>query len=183
MVLLHTPPGEMGAPAADFNLAGVDGHNHSLASYVAAPVLVVMFICNHCPYVKAVEKRLVVLANDPVLKEVAFVGISSNDSTNYPEDSFENMVKRSKALNYPFDYLLDATQEVGRAYGAVCTPDFFVFDANRKLRYRGRLDDSPRSPEAVTRQEMREAILALLNHQPVPEPQNPSLGCSIKWRE
>ncbi len=183
MVLLHTPPGELGAPAADFNLPGVDGNDHSLASYAAAPVLVVMFICNHCPYVKAVEKRLITLANDPVLREVAFVGISSNDPTNYPEDSFENMAKRAKEKSYPFDYLFDETQETGRAYGAVCTPDFFIFDSDRTLRYRGRLDDSPRNPEAVTRQEMREAILALLNNQPVPEPQNPSLGCSIKWRE
>lgn len=183
MVLLHTPPGEPGTPAADFNLRGVDGRNHTLASYSASRVLVIMFICNHCPYVKAVESRLIALGRDPALVDVAFVGINSNDPTNYPEDSFDNMALLARERDYPFDYLLDDTQEVGRAYGAVCTPDFFIFDAARTLRYRGRLDDSPRNAEAVKQQEMREAILALLEGRPVPSPQHPSLGCSIKWRE
>ena len=183
MVLLHTPAGAMGSQAPDFSLPGVDGQTHELTDYQLAPVLVVMFICNHCPYVKAVEDRLITLARELAPRNVRFVGISSNDSTNYPEDSFDNMKKRAEEKNYSFDYLLDDSQKIARAYGAVCTPDFFVFDIHRKLRYRGRLDDSPRIPEAVKNQELKTAILAILEGKPAPEPQNPAMGCSIKWTE
>lgn len=181
MVLLHTPPGTMGMLAADFSLPGVDGKNHTLKDYDKAKVLVVMFICNHCPYVQAIEQRLITLANTLKPQDVYFVGINSNDPVSYPEDNFENMKKRSEKLGYSFDYLMDESQEVARAYGAVCTPDFFVFDAERKLRYRGRLDDSPRNASAVSRQEMKEAIQALLDGNAVPEPQNAAMGCSLKW--
>lgn len=182
MVLLHTPPGELGAFAADFSLPGVDGRTHSLESYASAKVLVVMFICNHCPYVQSVEGRLVELAKALKPEGVVFVGINSNDATHYPDDSFDNMKRRAKEKRYTFDYLLDESQEVGRAYGAVCTPDFFVFDQERRLRYRGRLDDSPRNPGTVRRQEMKEAIRALLAGQEIPSPQHPAMGCSIKWK-
>ncbi|MEO5339687.1 MAG: thioredoxin family protein [Magnetococcus sp. MYC-9] len=182
MVLLYSPPGSTGAVAADFSLPGVDGRVHALADYAQASVLVVMFICNHCPYVQAVEGRLIALATELKGQGVAFVAINSNDPVSYPEDNFENMKKRAKEHHYPFDYLMDQSQDVARAYGAVCTPDFFVFDAGRTLRYRGRLDDSPRNPAAVRNQEMKQAILALLAGEVVAEPQHGSMGCSLKWR-
>ncbi|MEO5379166.1 MAG: thioredoxin family protein [Magnetococcus sp. DMHC-6] len=182
MVLLHTPPGEIGSPAADFSLLGVDERIHTLADYRECTILVMMFICNHCPYVKSVEERLIQLTRELQSRGVGFIGINSNDPTNYPEDSFENMQKRAIEKNYPFDYLFDITQQTARDYGAVCTPDFFVFDAQRALRYRGRLDDSPRNPIMVKKQELRQAILNLLEGKPVPEPQNSSMGCSMKWK-
>lgn len=183
MVLLHTPPGTMGVLASDFSLPGIDGKTHTLKDYAAAPVLVIMFICNHCPYVQAIERRLIALANDLAAKGVRFVGINSNDPVSYPDDDFENMQKRAKEQGYSFDYLMDASQEIAHAYGAVCTPDFFVFDAERKLRYRGRLDDSPRNASAVRKQEMKLAIQALLAGKEITEPQNAAMGCSLKWRE
>ncbi|MBF0368251.1 MAG: thioredoxin family protein [Magnetococcales bacterium] len=183
MVLLHTPPGEIGASAADFSLPGIDGRTHTLADYQDARVLVIMFICNHCPYVQAIEKRLIALAGEMASKGVRFVGINSNDPINYPADSFENMKKRAAEKGYPFDYLMDESQEIARTYGAICTPDFFIFDSERKLRYRGRLDDSPRNPAAVKKEEMREALLALLAGKEIPEPQHSAMGCSIKWKD
>ncbi|MEO5347633.1 MAG: thioredoxin family protein [Magnetococcus sp. YQC-9] len=183
MVLLHSPPGELGAFAPEFALPGVDGKTHTLADYQASPVLVVMFICNHCPYVQAIEERLIHLGRELQPKGVAFVGISCNDPTSYPEDSFDNMRLRAQKKGYPFDYLYDGTQQTAREYGAVCTPDFFVYDRERKLCYRGRLDDSPRNPAAVRREEMKEAILALLENRPVATQQNAAMGCSIKWKE
>lgn len=182
MVLLHTPPGEMGMAAADFSLLGVDDQMHSLADYAAAPVLVIMFICNHCPYVQAVEQRLVALTKLLLPRGVRFVGINSNDPTAYPDDDLKHMKQRAQERGYPFDYLMDESQDVARAYGAVCTPDFFVFDAERRLRYRGRLDDSPRQAASVHNQELKMAIEALLAGNSVPEPQNASIGCSLKWR-
>lgn len=173
----------MGAVAADFSLPGVDGRVHTRMDYESAAVLVVMFICNHCPYVQAIESRLIDLVNELKPLGVAFVGINSNDPISYPEDNFEQMKKRAKEHQYPFDYLMDESQEVARAYGAVCTPDFFVFDAEKRLRYRGRLDDAPRNPAAVRSQELKRAIQALLAGEPVPEPQHASMGCSLKWRE
>ncbi|MBF0192068.1 MAG: thioredoxin family protein [Magnetococcales bacterium] len=183
MVLLHSPPGELGASAPDFALPGVDGKTHTLDQYRDCPVLVVMFICNHCPYVQAIEDRLIALGRALASKKVGFVGISSNDPTNYPEDSFANMQAKAKKKGYPFDYLYDATQQTAKDYGAVCTPDFFVYDQERKLRYRGRLDDSPRNPAAVRKEELKEAILALLEGHPVASHQNTTMGCSIKWKE
>ncbi|MBF0158675.1 MAG: thioredoxin family protein [Magnetococcales bacterium] len=183
MALLYTPAGALGDQAPDFSLPGVDGRQYALADYASHAVLVVAFICNHCPYVQAIEQRLIVLARDLAGQGAALVGINSNDVVNYPEDSFDNMQRRAKANNYPFAYLFDESQQVARAYGAVCTPDFFVYDQSRCLRYRGRLDDSPRDATRVTRQELKEAVLALLAHKAIPEPQHPSMGCSIKWKE
>ncbi|WP_130470343.1 thioredoxin family protein [Candidatus Magnetaquicoccus inordinatus] len=183
MVLLYSAPGTMGAPAADFSLPGVDGKEHALADFAAAEVLVVMFICNHCPYVQAIEGRLIDLAKEMQPLGVAFVAINSNDPISYPEDNMDNMKKRAKERGYPFVYLMDESQDVAHAYGAVCTPDFFIFDRERKLRYRGRLDDSPRNPATVRNQEMKRAIMALLAGEPVAEPQHAAMGCSLKWRE
>lgn len=183
MVLLYSPPGTMGAVAADFSLPGVDDRLHTLAEYADAPVLVIFFICNHCPYVQAIESRLIALVNALKPQGAAFVGINSNDPVSYPEDDFKNMKKRAQAFHYPFDYLMDESQDIARAYGAVCTPEFFVFDAERKLRYRGRLDDAPRNPAAVKSQDLLHAIQALLAGERVAEPQHASMGCSLKWRE
>ncbi|MEO5365497.1 MAG: thioredoxin family protein [Magnetococcus sp. WYHC-3] len=182
MVLMHTPPVDPGSTAPNFDLPGVDGRQHSLADFKDAPVLVVMFICNHCPYVQAVEERLIALAGELQPRGVAFVAINSNDPVQYPEDDFTHMRQRAQRMGYPFPYLMDQTQEVASAYGAVCTPDFFVYDSQRQLRYRGRLDDSPRNPAMVKRQELRLAVEALLSGGAVPGPQHASLGCSIKWR-
>ncbi len=182
MVLLHTPPGELGTQAPDFSLIGVDGKYHSLADYDNSSVLVVMFICNHCPYVQAIEERLIKLAAEFAVEDAVFVGINSNDQVRYPDDSFENMKIRAAEKQYTFDYLSDETQEVAKAYGAVCTPDMFLFDKDRKLRYRGRLDDSPRNPAAVKNTELKNAVQAVLAGQPIAEPQNPSMGCSMKWK-
>ncbi|MBF0359292.1 MAG: thioredoxin family protein [Magnetococcales bacterium] len=183
MVLLHTPAGEIGAAAPDFSLMGVDGKKHSLSDYENSSVLVVMFICNHCPYVQAIESRLIALANKFSVKDVVFVGINSNDQERYPDDSLENMKIRSSEKLYPFDYLVDDSQLVAKAYGAVCTPDIYVFDRDRKLTYRGRLDDSPRNPAAVTNEDLKAAIEATLDKKPIPSPQHASMGCSIKWKE
>ncbi|MBF0420391.1 MAG: thioredoxin family protein [Magnetococcales bacterium] len=182
MALLHTPAGELGVPAADFSLPGVDGSSYSLSSFSGSTLLLVMFVCNHCPYVKAVWDRLIALRQDFSRQDVAMVAINSNDSHAYPEDSFSNMQQLARTKNLPFPYLVDTSQSVARDYGAVCTPDFFVYDKQRTLRYRGRLDDSPKEPDRVKHQELKEALQALLDGRPLPPLQNPSMGCSIKWR-
>ncbi|MBF0195657.1 MAG: thioredoxin family protein [Magnetococcales bacterium] len=182
MVLLHTPKGELGAMASDFSLMGVDDKQHSLADYNNSKVLVVMFICNHCPYVQAIEQRLIKLASEFTITDVAFVGINSNDTVRYSEDNLENMKKRAAEKNYPFDYLIDEDQSVAKAYGAVCTPDIYVFNEKRELTYRGRLDDSPRNPSAVKSEDLKNAILATLAGNSVASPQHASMGCSIKWK-
>jgi thiol-disulfide isomerase/thioredoxin len=142
-----------------------------------------MFICNHCPYVRHVNPELVRVAKDYTDRGVSFVAISSNDVTQYPEDSPERMAEVAAEVGYPFPYLYDETQEVARAYGAACTPDFFVYDADLRLVYRGRLDAStPGNAEPLTGADLRAALDALLAGTPVPAEQHPSIGCSIKWR-
>jgi peroxiredoxin len=183
MVLLHTPAGELGTDASDFSLIGVDGERHSLQDYKNSTVLVVMFICNHCPYVQAIEARLIKLVTEFAVEDVVFVGINSNDQLRYPDDSFANMKIRATEKQYPFNYLADETQTTAKAYGAVCTPDIYVFNKERKLTYRGRLDDSPRNPSAVKSEDLKSAILATLAEKPVAEPQHASMGCSIKWKD
>lgn len=143
----------------------------------------VMFLCNHCPYVKHVNEELVRLANDYLARDVAVVAISSNDVANYPDDAPDKMAEIARSLAYPFPYLYDETQEVAKAYNAACTPDFFLFDAQLKLVYRGQLDDSrPDSGIPVTGQDLRAALDALLQGRPLPSVQKPSLGCNIKWK-
>lgn len=161
----------------------MDGKTYDLKSFQGAEVLVVMFICNHCPYVKAVEDRILSLARGFDKSRVAFVAICSNDPNEYPEDSFENLKKRWEEKSYPFPYLHDKTQDVAQGFDAVCTPDFFVYDKNRKLVYRGRLDDNWKESAKVTREDLRAAIeLSLAGERPA-EQQYPSMGCSIKWLE
>jgi len=155
----------------------------SLADFRDAPALLVIFLCNHCPYVKHVAPELARLVRDYQTRGVAVVGINSNDTDAYPDDAPERMVEEVRQRGYTFPYLYDATQAVAHAYRAACTPDFYVFDQQRRLVYRGQMDDSrPRSDVPVTGRDLRAALDAVLAGQSVPEPQRPSLGCNIKWK-
>jgi peroxiredoxin len=184
---LYTPAVELGIKPKNFRLLGVDEKYHELAEYTReAQALVIMFICNHCPYVKAIEDRLIQLALDCAKIKVPVVAICSNDPQDYPEDSFEQMKARAQAKNYPFPYLQDLTQSVAKEYGAVCTPDFFVYDKNLSLSYRGRLDDSWKEPALVKTRELFQAVQDLVaGHQDSLslKKQTPSMGCSIKWKK
>ncbi|MCX7938768.1 MAG: thioredoxin family protein [Thermoflexales bacterium] len=174
----------MGSKAPAFELLDtVSGKYLSLDQLKSDKATVVMFICNHCPYVKHVDKALVQLAKDYMPKGVAFIAISSNDPVQYPEDSPERMREEAQRVGYPFPYLFDETQEVARAYGAECTPDTFIFDGEMRLVYRGQLDDTrPNSGKEATAADVRAALDAILAGQPVNPVQKPSVGCSIKWR-
>jgi peroxiredoxin len=169
-----------GAPAPGFELPGVDGRTHTLASFADKPVLVVVFSCNHCPYVQAFEERMVAVQRDYASKGVQLVAINSNDERDYPEDGFDHMVARAKAQGYNFPYLRDATQRVADAYGAVCTPHVLVFDRARTLRYQGRIEDG-RDPAQTTRRDLREALDDLVARREVRVPETPAFGCSVKW--
>lgn len=172
----------LGTQAPDFSLTNVDGKTVSLADFADAPALVVAFICNHCPFVKHLADDFAKFANEVMAKGAAVVAISSNDVDNYPADSPEQMVAEAEARGYRFPYLYDETQEVAKAYHAACTPDFYVFDADRKLVYRGQFDDSrPESGIPITGADLRAAVDAVLAGQPVAEKQHPSIGCNIKW--
>jgi len=171
----------IGSAAPDFSLPAVDGTTYSLASLRDKPVLAVAFWCNHCPYVQAWEDRTIAVQRDYAGRGVQFVMINANDEESYPEDDFANMVERSKRKGYNFPYLRDESQKVAESYGAVCTPDFFVFDAARKLRYRGKLDDS-KEPKGVKKQVMREVLDAVLAGKQPPTTFVPPMGCSIKWK-
>lgn len=182
MVSLQTPVCEFGRPAPDFNLPGVDGRDWSRDQCMGERGLLVMFICNHCPYVKAVIDRIVRDARDLRDLGVNCVAIMSNDPTDYPEDSFDNMRIVAERQDFPFPYLLDASQEVARAYGAVCTPDFFGYNAAGALQYRGRLDASRKeSAPADARRDLFEAMKQVAETGKGPAEQIPSMGCSIKW--
>ena len=184
MVSTETPICDFGAPAPEFSLPGVDGRTWSLQDCRGPRGLLVMFICNHCPYVQAIHKKLVRDTRELASIGVNSVAIMSNDTQAYPEDSFENMQRVAREMDYPFPYLMDATQDVARAYGAVCTPDFFGYNAALELQYRGRLDESGRRPDAGD--VPRELFLAMQQVAETgrgPESQIPSIGCSIKWRD
>jgi peroxiredoxin len=171
------------APAPDFALPDTtSGRTVRRADYDGRPLLV-MFLCNHCPYVKHLNRGLVELAREYQAKGLAVVAISSNDVTAYPEDGPDEMRRRAAELEYPFPYLFDETQAVARAYRAACTPDFFLFDAEGRLAYRGQFDESrPGKDVPVTGRDLRAATDAVLAGAPAPAPQRPSIGCSIKWR-
>ncbi len=171
---------ELGERAPDFDLQGVDEKRHSLQSFSGKSVLVVVFSCNHCPYVKAYEDRMVSIQKDYAAKEVQLVAINSNDEKSYPEDSFPMMVRRAKEKAFNFPYLRDSTQEVVEAYGGVCTPHVFAFDRNRVLRYRGRIDDS-RDAGHVTSHDLRNALDDMTAGRDVRVPDSRPFGCSIKW--
>lgn len=173
----------LGTPAPAFSLADPHGTVTSLQDLAGAPALLVMFLCNHCPYVRHVREGLAALTTEYRDRGVAVVGINANDYDAYPDDAPARMVEEAEEAGYPFPYLVDETQEVAKAYGAACTPDFFVFDADQRLAYRGQMDGSrPRSGEPVTGADLRAALDALLAGEPVPDEQHPSMGCSIKWR-
>ena len=180
---IETPPPELGAPCQDFRLGAVDGKTYARDDFRAQPALVVMFICNHCPYVKAVEDRLIRLAREFEPRGVQFVAVCANDAENYPDDAFDKLAARWRERGYGFPYLHDEAQDVARAFGAVCTPDIFVFDRDRRLAYRGRIDDSWKDESRVTRRELADALDALVAGKQPSREQRPSMGCSIKWRQ
>ncbi len=182
MVSLQTPVCDFGAAAPDFDLPGVDGRNWSRDQCMGEKGLLVMFICNHCPYVKAVLDRIVRDANELIPLGIGVVAIMSNDPTDYPEDSFDNMRAVAQANGFPFPYLLDETQQVAKAYGAVCTPDFFGYNGAGELQYRGRLDESRKEAAPVdVRRDLFEAMRQVAESGQGPQEQIPSMGCSIKW--
>jgi len=173
----------VGTEAPSFALTNIDGRIVSLADFDEQPALLVVFMCNHCPFVKHVAAELARLARDYRSQGLAMVGINSNDTETYPEDAPEKMVQEAQGQGYTFPYLYDPTQEVAKAYRAACTPDFFLFDRNRRLVYRGQLDDSrPGNNVPVTGKDLRAAIDAVLAERPVAEEQRASIGCNIKWR-
>lgn len=172
----------LGARAIDFRLPGTDGREYALADFKRKKVLVIVFMCNHCKYVKATLQRFIDLQNQFADKSVQLVGINSNDPVTYPEDSFENMVSVAKEKNISFPYLLDETQAVAKKYQAVCTPDIYVYGEDRALLYQGRLDDNWQDEEQVTRRDLKEAIDRILAGRALTEEQIPSMGCSIKWK-
>ncbi|NNF50959.1 MAG: thioredoxin family protein [Gammaproteobacteria bacterium] len=184
MAALETPAVDVGVVAPDFELAGVDGKTWRLADCRGPNGTLVMFICNHCPYVKAVLDRIVRDTRELASLGVGSVGIMSNDTDRYPADSFAAMAALAKSKALPFPYVLDDTQDIARAYGAVCTPDFFGFDANLELRYRGRIDASGMRPApADTKRELFDAMCQIAETGVGPDEQHASIGCSIKWRE
>lgn len=164
-----------------FSLPSVDGKQYSCEQF-QSKALLVAFICNHCPYVRAIEDRLLKLALSFSPDELQVVAICSNDFETYVDDHPDQLLKRSLVKSYPFPYLVDETQEVARNFDAACTPDLFLFDAHRDLYYHGRLDDSWKDEAKVTREELKDAINELINGRPAPALQHPSMGCSIKWR-
>jgi len=173
-----TKPAErnLGWKAADFDLPGVDGKRHTLASARGPNGLLVMFICNHCPYVKAVEDRLIRLARELEPRGVQFVAVCANDAENYPDDAFDKLAARWREKEYGFPYLHDEAQDVAHAFGAVCTPDIFVYDRDRRLAYRGRIDDSWKDESLVKRRELAEALEALVEGKRPSFEQRPSMG-------
>lgn len=173
----------LGTEAPDFSLPNIDGNKVSLADFSDAPALVVAFICNHCPFVKHMAEPLVAFGNEYTDKGVAVVAISSNDVDNYPDDSPEKMKQEAAARGYRFPYLYDETQEVAKQYAAACTPDFYVFDKDRRLAYRGQFDSSrPDSGIPVTGEDLSAAVDAVLAGGEPSAEQRPSIGCNIKWK-
>ena len=174
---------ELGTPTPDFKLPDTDGEIVSLSDFKGKKGLLVMFISNHCPYVKLIKEELSRFAKEYQSKGLGIVAIGSNDVENYPDDSPEKMAEDVKKFGYTFPYLYDETQEVAKAYRAACTPDFFLFDGDMKLAYRGQFDDSrPKNGKKVTGKDLREAADKVLAGEEVPKEQIPSIGCNIKWK-
>jgi peroxiredoxin len=182
MALTETPVCDFGQAAIDFRLPDIDGKHYTLDDCRGENGTLVMFICNHCPYVKAIQTNLARDTRDLLDIGIKSVAIMSNDTHDYPEDSFENMQKIAKQYHYPFPYLLDETQEIAKAYGAVCTPDFFGYNADLKLQYRGRLNASRTEAVADAPRELFEAMKLIAASGMGPEHQITGLGCSIKWK-
>ncbi len=184
MAAIETTQIELGFNAPDFNLPDtVSGKMMSLSDFKAEKATLVMFICNHCPFVKNIWDELIRLGNDYQSKGVSIIAISSNDAANYPQDGPDKMKELAEATNLPFPYLFDESQEVAKAYDAVCTPDFSIFDAEMKCVYRGQLDDSrPGNGTAANGKDIRTALDALIAGEKVSATQKPSIGCNIKWK-
>lgn len=183
MVLTPSTMLPLGTKAPDFSLVNVDGRTVSLADFKGKPALVVIFMCNHCPYVKHIANELARFTSEFIAKGVGIVGINSNDVGNYPADSPEQMVAEAEERGYQFPYLYDDTQDVAKAYHAACTPDFYLFDGEQRLVYRGQFDGSrPDSGIPVTGADLRAAIEAVLSGKAPAEDQRPSIGCNIKWK-
>lgn len=174
----------LGSIASDFELMDVvSGRLTKLRDNQSYPATVVMFICNHCPFVKYINAKLVELANEYLRHNIRFIAINSNDVVNYPADSPEQMKITAQTEHYPFPYLFDSTQDVAKSYQAACTPDFFVFDDKLSLIYRGQFDDSrPEKEITITGDSLRQALDCVLNHQALTFEQKPSIGCNIKWK-
>jgi|SRR3989344_3992554 len=195
MALTPSTQTPIGSPAPNFNLPATDGKNYSLDSFKDSKGLVVVFTCNHCPYAKAVWPLLIQMAGELRNKDVAFVAINPNDEKQYPEDSFKVMKQKFAEWQINFPYLRDEEQNVAKDYGAVCTPDIFVFGKDRKLYYHGRISDNwppvekvegeykPKQADREVKEELKEALNDLLNGKTSPSIQNPSMGCSIKWKQ
>lgn len=183
MVSTETPVCEFGRPAPDFRLPSTDGQIMTLTDVRGERGLLVMFICNHCPYVKAIRDRLVRDVNELRAFGIGSCAIMSNDPTDYPEDSFDHMKRVAQEHHFLFPYLYDETQDVARRYGAVCTPDFFGYNADLKLQYRGRLDASRKEPAVGAKRDLFEAMKLVAMTGQGPPDQIPSIGCSIKWKE
>jgi len=173
---------EIAEPAPNFDLPGVDGKSYSLADFADAKVLIVVFSCNHCPYVVGSEERMKALHADYSPRGVAMIAINSNETDNHPTDDFDHMVERAKEKGFEFPYVRDEGQDVARAYGALRTPHFFVFDAGRRLRYTGRMDDNPRQGGQETTRELRDALDALLEGADPPVQVTNPIGCNVKWK-
>ncbi len=175
------------APAFDLPIANpwvddIDSPSRSLDNYPDARAFVVIFTCNHCPYAVHIEQSLVELASNFSLKGIQFIAICSNDATAYPADSFEKMSERARQINMPFPYLSDTSQDIAKAYGAACTPDIFVYDAAKTLKYRGRYDETRPRQGSAHGGELTSALVSILESGQAPDQQFPSIGCSIKWR-
>ncbi len=184
MALLETSPAEFGTPAIDFKLRGTDGRDWTLADCRGTHGTLIMFICNHCPYVKAIVERLVRDTRELLPHGIKSVAIMPNATEAYPEDGFPEMVKLAARFDFPFPYLIDETQDVARAYGAVCTPDFFGYNSTLELQYRGRLDAGrTQPPPAGAARDLFDAMLHVVHTGRGPDLQYPSAGCSIKWRD
>lgn len=173
---------KIGDKAPDFKLLGVDGKTYTLDSFRGKKVLVIVFMCNHCPYVQGSIERIKAMQSEFGIKGVQVVGINANDEVNYPEDNFDKMIEYAKNKKYNFVYLRDEDQTVANAYGAQCTPESFVFDEHRKLRYHGRIDNSPKDESQAQVHDLRNAIDALIHNRKVTIELTPAIGCSIKWR-
>lgn len=183
MALTYSTEVKLGSAAIDFSLPGTDGKTYSLDSFKSAKILVNVFTCNHCPYAQAIWPRLIDFQARYAARGVQLVGINPNDADKYPDDHPDQMKKKVKELGVNFPYLFDKTQSIARAYDAQCTPDLYVYDNDRKLRYHGRLDDNWQEPKNVKRRDLQDAVEAILAGRSLPEKQIPSMGCSIKWKQ
>jgi peroxiredoxin len=183
MVSVNSTMLPLGSSLPEFKLADPSGRMVGSEDFAGAPATLVMFICNHCPYVRNIRARLAAVTGELIDRGVAVVAINSNDYESYPDDAPDRMAEEAAELGYRFPYLIDETQEVAKAFRAACTPDFYLFDGNRKLAYRGQFDSSrPGNGIPVTGDDLRTAVDAVLEGEPAPEEQQPSIGCNIKWR-